>query len=156
MPGIGSANPIQTRPTYCSRVPSCASLNRILMRRAQAVLAVLALAGLPLVMLAQLDAPSGCDGICCVRRPAHSRPVAGASQNEGMSCHRGAMGHIAECGMRSHHRTLDFGILAPIPPAMLSSFAMLFPPSIHRSAAGRLEQYSPRGFMPDFFEPPRS
>ena len=123
------------------------------MRRAQAILVVLTLATLPVVMLAHTSEPAGCDGMCCVRHRAHSTASSGESQE--MSCHHGAMGHMFECGMKSNQHSLDFGAIAPIGPAKLSSLMSLAPPSLSRSDFAQAAHNSASGFLPDFFEPPR-
>lgn len=126
------------------------------MRRAQAILVVLSLAAMPLVMLAHTSQPSGCDMMCCVRHRAHSPGSATGVESQEMSCHRGALGHMFGCGMKSNPHGLDFGALAPIGPTRLSSLMNLRPPSIFRSAVARAQQNAPLGFLPKFFEPPRA
>ena len=125
------------------------------MRRAQAILVLVALLSLPLVLVGQSAAPQCCDHMCCVRH-MHSSNPADSVQPEEMSCHHGATGHVVECGLRCSHSNLDFGLLAPIPPAMISSLAALTPPAISRVTIPSAGYNSAAGFLPSTFEPPRA
>jgi hypothetical protein len=48
----------------------------------------------------------------------------------------------------------DFA-LAPIPPALISSLAVLAPPPVSFSARTQAWQYLSAGFSPHLFQPPR-
>jgi hypothetical protein len=126
------------------------------MRRSQAILVVLMLAALPLVMLAQTSEEPACGGMCCVRHAQHSSGLASSAQSEVMSCQRGAAQHLLNCCVKSKHRNPEIGLLAPIPPTLLSPLAQLLPPPVSRPTLARLAQYPISRSLPDVFEPPRS
>ena len=136
------------------------------MRRAQAILVIVALLSTPLALLARSNEAgmSGCTAICCVAHGArHSAAKAPAenssavSQQEGMSCHHDAVGHKCECAMKSGSRQMAYGLAAPFPPVTASMIASIEVPKVSRSAkfqifAGNLSS----GFLADPFQPPRS
>jgi hypothetical protein len=133
------------------------------MRRVQAILVIVALLATPLALLARADdaGMADCNGMCCLPHGGHhhspARNTAPASQKEDMACHHGALGHMIECSMRSGQPRMDYGLLAPFPPAQTSAVTSLDCPRLSRFAnlqfpAGNL---SP-GFLAGPFQPPRS
>lgn len=121
------------------------------MQRANSIFVIVLLVTLPLVLLVQANARPACDGICCVRHSMHG-PLKAAA--EGMSCHRGAAGHMFECGMHSNQRTQN-ATLAPLPPTMLSSSATLPEPVTARDTRTSKTEQVLSGFQSLPFEPPR-
>lgn len=127
------------------------------MRRAQAILVLLALAALPLVPLVQASQMDGCTCTlaCCMRQRADSASnrAKGTNSHGTNYCQRQGVHHVCDCGMMS--RTgLEF-VLAPIPPALMSPLAVLAPPSVSLAANQQLSQHSIFGFSREVFEPPR-
>ncbi|HTS12637.1 MAG TPA: hypothetical protein VMH00_11005 [Candidatus Limnocylindrales bacterium] len=115
------------------------------MRRAQAIVALIMLASLPLILLGDPAAPPACNGMCCVRH---------AGSHE-MQCHRGAAGHMLHCGMKPHSQVQP-AVLAPLPPTMLSGALAVPAPVCVRRAVVRDSQSAPPGFLSVPFEPPRA
>ena len=140
--------------------PGC---DRLLpMRRAQAILVIIALLATPLALLARAT-DSGmpdCNGVCCLPHGSHhslARNPSPAPQHEEMACHHGAAGHMMECRMKSGQHRMDYGLLAPYPPARTSALLSLIVPKVSRVAnshlfAGNLSA----GFLAGPFQPPRS
>jgi hypothetical protein len=132
------------------------------MRRAQAVLVIVALLATPLALLARASDPGmpDCNGMCCLPHGSHHSPVRHSSpapQQEAMACHHGAVGHMMECSMKSGQHRMDYGLLAPMPPATSSAFVELDAPEISRPF---YSQFPPAhlaaGFLANPFQPPRS
>ncbi len=132
------------------------------MRRAQAILVIVALLATPLALLARAN-DSGmpdCNGMCCLPHGSHHSPARNPSpapQQEEMACHHGAVGHMMECSMKSGQHRMDYGLLAPYPPAKTSALASLIVPAVSRitdsrPCAGNLSA----GFLAGPFQPPRS
>ncbi|HEX5424493.1 MAG TPA: hypothetical protein VFW94_13170 [Candidatus Acidoferrales bacterium] len=122
------------------------------MRRAQAILVLLALAALPLVPLVQASQMDGCTCTlaCCMRQRADSASNRAQGKNY---CQRQGVDHVCDCGMMSR-TALEF-VLAPIPPALMLPLAVLAPPSVSLAANQQLSQHSIFGFSREVFEPPR-
>jgi hypothetical protein len=127
------------------------------MRRVQAILAVLTLAALPLVPLAQASQISGCKHrcACCLRQGMHSVDSGHGMDRKTMYCQRHTDGRECCCGMMSPQNELRV-VLAPIPPTLVSSLRALAPPSASLSAVARAALRPAPGFSPDLFEPPRA
>jgi hypothetical protein len=133
------------------------------MRRVQAILVIVALLATPLALLARADdtGMADCDGMCCLPHGSHHHAPARNSspepQNDDMACHHGALGHMMECSMRSGQPRMDYGLLAPFPPAHASVVMSLDRPRVSSFAnsqfpAGNLSA----GFLAGPFQPPRS
>ena len=147
------ANPVRPGQRTCLRWNLCGSLISSDMRRAQAILVLVALASLPLVLLGQPSAPSACDGKCCIRQgAAHS---GAGSSHDGMSCHHGLAGHIFQCGMNSKSQSQP-AFLAPLPSTMLSGSLAVPIPVLTRRAVVRDSQAALSGLLPAPFKPPRA
>jgi len=133
------------------------------MRRVQAILVIVALLATPLALLARADdsGMADCNGMCCLPHGTHhhapTRNTAPASHDEEMACHHGALGHMMQCSMKSGQHRMDYGLLAPFPPAQTSVFASIAQPKASRFGnpqfpAGNLSA----GFLAGPFQPPRS
>lgn len=123
------------------------------MRRAQAILVLLALAALPLVPLVQASQMQGCacTRACCMRQRADSASNRAQGKNY---CPRPSAHRLCDCGMMSR-TTVSFA-LAPIPPTVMSPLAVLAAPSVSLAANQQLSQHSIFGFSREVFEPPRA
>ncbi len=127
------------------------SLKHSYMRRAEAIVVLLALIWLPLVLLGQSAAPT-CNCMCCVR---HSSAHSGASSHEAMSCHQRTGTVVCQCGMNSKPG-LQPGLLAPLPPTMLSSSLAVPIPTVARRAVATSSQIAVSDFLTLPFKPPRA
>lgn len=122
------------------------------MRRAQAILVLLAFAALPLVPLVQASQMQGCacTRACCMRQQTKSASNRARGTNY---CPRPGAHHVCDCGMASR-TALEF-VLAPIPPTLMSPLAVLAPPSVSVAAPKQLSHFCIFGFSREVFEPPR-
>ena len=73
----------------------------------------------------------------------------------GMSCAREAYGRSCLCILQSSNSNTDFGLLAPLPPVLLSAVVILTPPSWSSLKIMRAQEGSSLGYLPGLFEPPR-
>jgi len=132
------------------------------MLRAQAVLVIVALLITPLALLARAVQPGmpDCNGMCCLPHHSHHSPTRNAppaSQQEEMACHHGAAGHMMECSMKSSQPRMDFGLVAPFPPARTSLLVSLDVPKVSGFANSQLPIGNlSAGFLAGPFQPPRS
>lgn len=133
------------------------------MRRVQAILVIIALLATPLALLARADdsGMADCNGMCCLPHGGHHHsPARNASpepQQQEMACHHGALGHMMECSMRSGHHRMDYGLLAPFPPAQTSVVTSLDRPKVSRLANSHFPDGKlSAGFLAGTFQPPRS
>jgi hypothetical protein len=128
-------------------------------RRAQAITLILALLGIPLVLLAQSGpGGAGCDRMCCLTHGHHAaqpRNEGSRAQDEEMTCHHGATGHMMECQMRASHHGSFSSPVAPIPPTMLSAGASIAAPDLTTEIPSRNLEVAISGFDSPPFEPPR-
>ena len=133
------------------------------MRQVQAIFVVVALLAMPLALLARAVDPGmpDCNGMCCLPHGSHHHAPARNSSPEpskdDMACHHGAAGHMIECSMRSGEERMDYGLLAPFPPAQTSALVYIDRPKVSRIGnsqfpAGNLSA----GFLAGPFQPPRS
>jgi len=135
--------------------------------RWQSLLLAIVLVVTPVALLARPSAHGKAkgSGMCC--RP-HARHVVdpvpaapsrtttnSASHGEEMSCERGAVGHLAMCIVPSNTE-MDYGVVAPLPPAILSAGMPMAGPILFREALAQMSGFSLVGFLPLPFEPPRS
>jgi hypothetical protein len=113
------------------------------MRRAQAILVVVALLAAPLALLARGMAceSSSCTMMCCLPQGSHSH------QGQPMACN---------CPMKSGKRLPDFGLLAPIAPTAPAAHVTLAAPEITRGFFSVFAQSASSGFLSAPFEPPRT
>jgi len=131
------------------------------MRRVQAILVILALLATPLALVARADdsGMAGCAAMCCLPHgPQHTlAQIAPASHSGQMSCHRGALGHMMECTMKSGPHRVQYGLVSPFPPASPSVIASIEIPDVSRIAKFRIPAGSlSSGFLANPFQPPRS
>jgi len=120
------------------------------MRRAQAILVIVAMLATPLALLARGvngDA-SECSSMCCLPHGHH------AAQHKQMECHRAEMGHCLECTMKSGTHS-DYGLLAPIVPTMPSAVAFVAIPDVSGDILCLFSEISAAGFVFVPFQPPR-
>jgi hypothetical protein len=133
------------------------------MRRVQAILVIVALLATPLALLARAN-DSGmpdCNGMCCLphggQHHSPARNTTPASHEEEMACHHGALGHMMDCSMRSGQPRMDYGLIAPFPPAQTSVVASIDQPKLSRLAGSQFPAFSlSAGFLAGPFQPPRS
>src|SRR5208283_793194 len=107
------------------------------MRRAQAILVIVAILAAPLALLARGvngDA-SECSSMCCLPHGHH------AAQHKDMECQHGAAGHIFKCNMTSSRHT-DYGLIAPIVPTVPSAIAFLAIPDNSREILAQFGELS--------------
>jgi hypothetical protein len=123
------------------------------MRRAQAILVVIALLATPLALLARSShgSMSGCAGMCC---PTHG-PHAARGLHETMLCHHGEAGHFFECTMTPGHHGFDYGLIASLAPTTPSAIAFMGAPDVHRTVASQYRQAAKSGFLSTPLQPPR-
>ena len=133
------------------------------MRRVQTILVIVALLATPLALLARAVDPSmpDCNGMCCLPHGSHHHSPARNSlpdpSKDDMACHHGAAGHMMECSMSSGEERMDYGLLAPFPPAQASALAFVGRPKVSgfgysQFPAGNLSA----GFLAGPFQPPRN
>jgi hypothetical protein len=121
----------------------------------------------PVALLARSTAhgKAKCSGMCCRPHARHvADPAASAilpqetknpSHSEEMSCNRGAAAHLAMCMLPSS-TDMDYSVVAPLPPAILSTGVALTGPKLFREILPQVSGFSLQGFLPAPFEPPRS
>jgi hypothetical protein len=128
------------------------------MRRAQAILVIVALLATPLALLARGTAAGSmdCNGMCCLPHGAHHH----ASQPPGhdtASCEHGLLVHVFQCTMRTGHHGPDYGLSSSITPAKASALVTIA--SLHALQLGSLQlpvENISAGFQQNPFQPPRS
>jgi len=123
------------------------------MRRAQAILLIVALLATPLALLARSGAGSmsGCAGMCCATHGSHAARVL----HEKMLCHHGEHGHAFECTMTSGHLSVDYGLIVPVAPTAPSAIASVGIPNASRDVTEQLLEVASSGFLSTLFQPPR-
>jgi hypothetical protein len=120
------------------------------MRRAQAILVIVALLATPLALLARgvSSEASECSNMCCLPHGHH------AAQHKNMECQHGGTGHLIECTMTSSHH-MAYGLIAPIAPTVPSAIAFLAIPDNGREILARFGELSTAGLVSVLFQPPR-
>jgi hypothetical protein len=122
------------------------------MRRAHAILVILALLATPMALLARSD----CDQAACARTcNLVNRSLAAPARGTPMLCGQAASS-IHQCAMNTKHHPPDYGLnslMAPTAPLPIAAFAASVA-TTQVSAAHRLS--TPSGFFAAPFEPPRS
>jgi hypothetical protein len=121
------------------------------MRRAHAILVILALLATPMALLARSDCDqSGCDCTCTLVNKtllAHGHAPLLCGQ---------AAGSLHQCAMHAKHQPLDYGLntlmapTAPLPVVSLTASAVAAPVFAPQTLS------APSGFLAAPFEPPRS
>jgi hypothetical protein len=143
--------------------PGAAVVEFLAMRRAQAILVIVALLATPLALLARANdsGMADCNGMCCLPHGGHHHSPAltpsQQPQKHDMDCHHGALGHMMECSMRSGQPRMDYGLLAPLPPAQASGVASVIPPEVSSIGNPQFPAVNlSAGFLSGPFQPPRS
>ena len=113
------------------------------MRRAQAIIVVLALLALPLAPLAW--------GMTC---DSNAQPMMYCPMHYGHSSFGKQM--LCQCQGKAPQRTLDFTMAAPIPLAATSALVEIVPPGGERYGLAVLSQTIAPGFLSAPFDPPRA
>lgn len=120
------------------------------MRRAQAILVIVALLAAPLALLArgiQRDA-SECNNMCCLPHGHH------AQQHKLMECQHGELGHAFECSMKSGHH-IAYGLSAPLVPAAPSAIVAIAIPDANGEIFAPFREFSAIGFLSAPYQPPK-
>jgi hypothetical protein len=120
------------------------------MRRAQAILVIVALLATPLALLARgvSSEASECSSMCCFPHSHH------AAHHKAMECQHGGMAQVFECSMTSSHH-MAYGLIAPIAPTVPSAIAFLAIPDNGREILARFGELSAAGLVSVLFQPPR-
>lgn len=139
---------------------TCGNLTRV-MRRAEALLIVLALLATPLALLARAQSADGayCTRNCCPMHGSHAvhhRVSEESASAPGDMCPHSKSVKQCGCSMRSQPHSTDFGLIAPVVPTTPSALATIFAPD----ASGRYFVHPSEpfaiGFSSALFEPPRA
>jgi len=133
--------------------------------RCQSLLLAILLVATPVALLARpaTHGKAKCTGMCCRPRARHTAdPLAAAQavtdsapQRKEMTCGRGVAAHLTMCLVPSNTE-IDYGVVCPLPPAILSAGVLIAGPQWFREALPQLSGFSLLGFFPAPFEPPRS
>jgi hypothetical protein len=123
------------------------------MRRAQAILVIVALLATPLALLARSAAGSmsGCAGMCCPTHGGHAARVL----HEKMLCHHGEAGHLFECSMTPGHHGIDYGLISTVAPTTPSAVTSFGAPDVHRAFASEYREAATSRFLSTPLQPPR-
>src|SRR5579864_5188663 len=120
----------------------------------------------PVALLARPPAhgKAKCTGMCCRPKARHAGEPSTtgtsqaatnrASHREDMSCARGVAAHLVMC-LAPSKTEIDYGAVAPLPPVILSTGMPVAGPELFREELPRFSGFSPLGFLPLPFEPPR-
>jgi hypothetical protein len=154
-------NQVTPEVSNCAAKRNCGTLTA--MRRAQAVLVIVALLATPLALLARAVDPGmpDCNGMCCLPHGLyHHSPARNSSpapQKHDMACHHGAAEQMIKCSMKSGQPRMDYGLSAPFPPGRTSSLMFVDRPKVSRFANSRFTSGDlSAGFLAGPFQPPRS
>jgi hypothetical protein len=151
-------------PTYLSSMPahSCGTLRA--MRRAQAILVMIALLSVPLSLLARsvCAVAQPCCNACCL--PHHASHSSGTDYSgshtqkyESKFCEHGAAGRIPNCAMNCGHASSDYGLWSPIAPTKPSNLTSIL--RLNVSNTLKLQPATQKvaaGFLATPFQPPRA
>jgi hypothetical protein len=151
-------SPIFALPATCLSLSTCDFyfrrhyVNLCSMRRAQAVLVLIALLATPLALLARSDAcANACTNSCCIalhhsaKGPAASH-CRGANQVPSTRC----------CDQPASNHALDYGFTILMPLSILPSVASIAAPAVSRAVAAPTSLTIPSYFRSAPFEPPRA
>ena len=99
------------------------------MRRAQAILVIVALLATPLALLARSAAGSmsGCAGMCC---PTHGSPCRSRTSRKNAVPSRRSSAMSFECTMTSGHHGIDYGLIVPVAPTAPSAITSVGTPDV--------------------------
>jgi hypothetical protein len=140
-----------------------------MVRRAQAVLLILALLAAPLALYARGTANEmhDCGGMCCLPHghhapqpaPHHQAPATPAREAD---CHhadaapKSELSCALECAMHSSPHSSNLGLLAPIAPTKPSDIVVLRIAQKSQTAPRNIAQMVCNGFLASPFQPPRA
>ena len=124
-----------------------------LMRRTQAILAIVALLATPLALVARglLCDTSVCACMCCKSHSNSSAPRFTAAE-----LRRITAGYCPYCGRKLQHRPADYGFIAPIAPTAPLPVVTVPSPAIARETPAIFTPSPLSGYLPEPFEPPRA
>jgi hypothetical protein len=122
------------------------------MRRAHAILVILALLATPMALLARSDCDrSGCDCMCdLVNRSLQAHAHRGS-----MLCGQAGTS-IHQCAMNMKHHPPDYGLNTMMAPTAPHPVVSLLVPSVAAPFSAASAFLTIRGFLPVPFQPPRS
>jgi hypothetical protein len=134
------------------------------MRRAQAILVMIALLAAPLALLAPAAgaAMASCEGMCCLphhgpHSSAAQHPAAQNHEAAGESCEHGAAQQPMNCAMKCGEVAPDYGFLSSLAPAKASSLVSIARIDLSTgSSLPSAANASLPGFLADPFQPPRA
>jgi len=119
----------------------------LVMFRAQAILAVIALLAAPVALLARgiVCDPANCTcAFACAHPVSRSQPMCGAVK------------HAPTCGTHQGHHAIDYGLIVPIAPTAPLPYAQFAAPALSPEFVLEYQQSPIAGFSAVPFEPPRS
>jgi len=131
------------------------------MRRAQAIIVIIALLATPLALLARAASAGepGCNRMCCLQHGGHSshmhHPMK-SSAVQGAFCPHSGSHQDCRCVMRAGDQRVDYGFLAPVAPTAPSSIISVVIPDASRVFSSPYAELSAPGFLSAPFEPPRA
>jgi hypothetical protein len=132
------------------RARACASV--LSMRRAHALLVILALLATPMALLARSDCDqAACDCMCNLV----NRSIAAQARRGPTLCGQAA-GSLHQCAMNTKHHPPDYGLnalMAPTAPLPIAAFAAS---AVTAPVFAPQMLSTPSGFFTAPFEPPRS
>jgi hypothetical protein len=131
------------------------------MRRAHAILVILALLAAPLALVVRAAGGdmAGCNRMCCLShgsQASHSHRPAQRSMAQGSFCHRGAADKDCGCSMKASNQHVDYGFLAPIVPTTTSVIASVAIPQASRQVSAPRSDSIATRFLSSPFKPPRA
>jgi hypothetical protein len=131
------------------------------MRRAQAILVIIALLATPLALLARAASAgtADCNRMCCLPHGSHSAHIHDpikSSAAQGAFCPHGAAQQDCSCVMRAGDHHIDYGFLAPIVPTAPSAIVSVAIPEVSRGISLPRAEIPATGFLSAPFEPPRA
>ncbi len=141
-------------PVRCANIRRYDYVSIAAMRRAQAILVILALLATPLALLARSTPgmAAQCSRMCLLL----ARSLHAGKHSRKVPCFCGASAQDRQCAMSPSPRTPDYGLNAPMPPTRASALAELARPEF---AQGRAVFHTPdsmAGFPRRPFEPPQA
>jgi hypothetical protein len=131
------------------------------MRRAQAIIVIIALLATPLALLARAaaDGASDCNRTCCLQHGSHSahmhHPMNSPAAQGAFCPHRGTEKDCS-CVMKAGHDHVAYGFLAPIVPTAPSAILSVEFPDTSSGMSSPLTEFPATGFLSAPFEPPRA
>jgi len=131
------------------------------MRRAHAIIVIVALLAKPLALLARAGSAEEpeCNRMCCLQHGAHSshmhHPMK-SSTVQGAFCPHSGSHKDCRCVMRAGDQHVDYGFLAPIAPTAPCAIVYVEIPDTSRGISSLYTELPAPGFLSAPFEPPRA